>query len=96
MGNMENDFWSSFFNKLPYVLEIFKANAKRSGISEYSAVLLTIYSEFPDIYIPIKEEIKQELISKDLINVDDDKITVTSKGAILAKSFIQLRKANFK
>lgn len=96
MEHNSTDIWKEFFGMLPRLEEALASYAKRSGISTDSAILLTVYSEFPDINIPVRDEFVEELKKKGLINVSDGKTEVTSKGAILAKSFIQIRKQNFK
>ena len=90
-----NNIWECFFKNLPILSQAILPHAKRSGISTDSAILLTIYSEFPDISIPVREELVEELKCKGLISVGDGRITVTSKGAILAKAFKQIRDTIF-
>lgn len=89
------DFFGEFFTNIEKLLQIYAPNAKRSGISAEAAVLLTVYSEFPDIELRVNPEIISELSAKGLIQPQNGKNKITSKGAILAKAFIALRKANF-
>lgn len=90
------DIWTKFFSFLPQYIKALTPYAKRSGISVHSAILLTVYSEFPDAYIPITDEFIDELKCKGLIDINEGKTEITSKGSILAKSFIQIRKQNLK
>ncbi len=95
MEQNKKDIWNSFFGMLNDLIDIITPYAERSGICAESAILLTVYSEFPDFSISVRDEFINELKSKGLIKLEDSKPVITSKGAILAKSFIQLRKANF-
>jgi len=92
----KKDVWNSFFSTLSNLKDIIKPYAERSGICAESAILLTVYSEFPDLSISVRDEFVNELKSKGFIKLEGNKPTVTSKGAILAKSFIQVRKQFFK
>lgn len=95
LENGKADIWNSFFTNLPRLNELVKPYALRSGISVESAILLTVYNEFPDINISVNEKLIEELEKRGLIKLADNKVIVTSKGAILSKAFIELRKANF-
>ena len=90
------DIWTEFFCFLPQYIKALKPYAKRSGISVHSAMLLTVYCESPDIDIPVRDEFIAELKDKGLIYINEGKAEITSKGSILAKSFIQIRKQNLK
>lgn len=95
MENKKVDFFDSFFLNLPKLIELITPYAKRSLITAEGAILLMIYSEFPNLKLPVKAEIELELISKGLVKIEQDKPVVTSKGAILAKSFIGAKKDKF-
>ena len=94
--NENHDFFDTFFINLSKLLEIYEPIAKRSGISAESAVLLTALWDYEGMRLPVKNDLFDELIEKKLICFTDNKYKTTGKGAILAKSFIELRKANFR
>ena len=89
---MDNNTLYDFFEQLEKNREKISASAKRSGISEDSAILLTIIYHFPKIRLPIKEELFEELKIKGLI-LEENGFYVTGKGAILAKSLTQILKS---
>ena len=95
MMNDVIDFWSGFWTALPEIRRALSQNAARSGLSADAAILLTVYYEFPEIQIPVNPAITEELLKKGLVEINGDIPKVTSKGAILAKSFVGVRNANF-
>ena len=88
------NYWNSFFNSLPVVREKLEPYAKRSGISVDSAILLTVYADFPDLFLPVKDEFIEELKKVGFIKIEEGNPILTSKGSILSKSFMQIRDAN--
>ena len=96
MNNGVSDYWNAFFLNIDSIKEIIKPYAQRSGISTDSAMLLTVYSEFPNLNIPARDEFISELTNKGLVIIQNEKAVVTSKGAILAKSFISARNSKLK
>ena len=65
--------------------------SKRSGISVDAAILLTVIYENNNQNLPVEKCLYKELYEKGLIT-EIDGGTVTGKGAILAKSFAEIRK----
>ncbi len=96
MNNDLSNYWYAFFLNFDSIKEIIKPYAQRSGISTDSAILLTVYSEFPNLNIPARDEFIIELINKGLVVLENEKTVVTSKGAILAKAFISARNSKLK
>lgn len=87
----KNNLWYDFFEFLPKYRQKLAPIADRSGISADSAILLTLIYEFKELSLPIDNELYNELISKGLL-IQNNGYNVTGKGAILAKSFVELRK----
>ena len=81
----------SFFEKIEIIREKISPFAKRSGISEDAAILLTIIYFFPNKDLPINDELYEQLKLKGLI-IGDESYSATGKGAILAKSFSEILK----
>lgn len=81
-----------FFEKIDICREKISSCAKRSGISEDAAILLAVIYQFPKIYLPLKEELFEQLKTKGLITTDGP-YYVSGKGAILAKSFCEVLKS---
>lgn len=81
-----------FFEQLEISREKIKTTAKRSGISEDTAILLAIIYQFPKIDLPVNDEMFEQLKSKGLITPSVP-YCVTGKGAILAKSFCEVLKS---
>lgn len=82
------NIWYDFFEQLPLIKEKIETAAKRGGISADAALLLTVIYEYTQYNLPIKAEIFSELISKGFI---EENLNITSRGAIFAKSLIQIR-----
>lgn len=88
---MDNNIWTLFWKYLPIIREKMEPVSKRSGISADAAILLTVIYENNNTNLPIEKYLYKELFDKGLIS-EIDGGAVTGKGAILAKSFSEIRK----
>lgn len=66
--------------------------AKRSSISSDAAVALVLIADFKESENYIPDSVKSELSDSDLCEYNENGISVTGKGAILAKSFANILK----
>ncbi len=78
--------WNNFFNSLTELKGQIEPIAKRSGLTTDSALLLIIINDYSVITPCADEKIFKMLCDKGLIEYNESKPLVTSKGAILAKS----------
>lgn len=85
------------FNKaVPEIKKSLLPLSKRSLISVDAALMLVILCEFPELLLYFEESVKAELICRGFAEYNEDKLTATSKGEILAKSFIAaIKKLNY-
>lgn len=81
------NIWNSFFNSVADIKNGIEPTAKRSGLTADTALLLIIINDYPEINIPISENLIKTLCDKGLTEYTEKGFKVTSKGAILAKSF---------
>jgi len=86
---MENAYniLSECLRILPSVKTALEPFAKRSSISADAAIALVIISDFQGFKNYIDPKIKSELSDSGLCEYNENGISVTGKGAILAKSF---------
>ena len=77
-----------FFDVLPQIENILEQNAKRIGVTPRQAVLLLIINESKDVDLSLYSEDIAHLSKLGLITENNGNNTVTGKGAILAKSYI--------
>ncbi len=80
------DIWNNFFNSLDSIKRGIEPIANRSGLTADSALLLIIINDYSDITPCENENLIKPLCDKGLIEYNESKPFVTSKGAILAKS----------
>ena len=85
MENLVNAF-DTFFEKIPEFENVIAPIAKRSGLTASSALCLMAIYKFPQTKL-FCDGILNELCQKGLLESVNDGYSVTSKGAILAKSF---------
>lgn len=87
---MENTYgiWKSFFTALPKIKQKLELPAKRSGIDTDAALYLILLLDFSDDALNIPDKLKNEIINKGLAEYNGNSMSLTGKGAILAKSFV--------
>ena len=81
------NLWCSFWNYLPEIREKIKSSASRSGISEDSAIILVLLSDFKDLNLPVNQKFIDELSDKGYVINNEKVIKLTSRGEILSKAF---------
>ena len=81
------DIWNSFFENCDDYLRIVSQNAKRVGITDSAALVLIAVSQNKKFPFPVDNSLYSELSEKGLISMTEQP-SLTSKGAILAKSFV--------
>ncbi len=79
---------SKFNTAVPKIKGILAPLAKRSGISLESALLMIAVSDFNELICFLSNSAKTELIANGLAEYNEERIALTGKGKILAKSFI--------
>ena len=77
---------------MPSVKTALEPFAKRSSISVDAAVALVLISDFKGSEDYISDSVKSELSDSGLCEYNENGISVTGKGAILAKSFAYIIK----
>ena len=82
------DIWKGFFGRFSDVRAAIEPYAKRSGIDIETALSLILLYDFAELSDLINEASKEKLIIKGLAEYNGDRLLVSSKGAILAKSYI--------
>ena len=87
------NIFDTFFEKLPEFENAISATAKRSGLTASAALCLMAIYKFPKCK-HLCDGILDELFQKGLIEKLNDCFAVTSKGAILAKSFYNVLERN--
>ena len=87
---MENiyEIWKGFFNMLPELKAKIEPLAKRSGLNIDTALYLILLFDFSDEGLNIPQNLKEQLINKGLAEYNNERIVLTGKGSILAKSVI--------
>ena len=84
MGN-EQDILCSILRFLPQITESVTVISKRSGISPQAALLLSVVESFPEFALSQRMYLSQ-LENEGFVKLEGNDITVTGKGAILAKA----------
>ncbi|MBR7132890.1 MAG: hypothetical protein IKD04_05105 [Clostridia bacterium] len=82
---MEKDILYLFLKILPKLIESAEPIAKRSGILPQAALLLSVAEAFPD-FAANNEKYLSQLLRCGFVKLDNQTVTVTGKGAILAKA----------
>ncbi len=93
-----NNFFDFAVKALPDFCEYIAPYAKKSGISPMSSFAIIVLKEYCnlfDFYFEGKVDVINELLNKLCIRLEKDKIILTAKGEIIAKSLI-MAKQGFK
>lgn len=80
--------WRTFFEKYDDIASAVSAAAKRSGLTADEALSLILLNEFPEKADLLDTPVAEKLFLSGLAQMRENAITVTGKGAILAKSFV--------
>lgn len=82
------DVWKEFFENLPKISATVEPYAKRSGITTRQALILILLNDFNDFDLTLLSDDIDALVELGYIAENNGQISVTGKGAILTKSFI--------
>ena len=82
------DVWKEFFENLPKISAAVEPYAKRSGITTRQALILILLNYFNDFDLTLVSGHIDALVKLGYIAKNNGQISVTGKGAILTKSFI--------
>lgn len=85
MAELYNIF-DAFFKALPEIKNKMDAVAKKNGLDSSSALLLFSVYSYPENKISSSEISIKKLCDKGLVEYTEKGLSVTSRGAILAKS----------
>ncbi len=80
------DIFNSFFNSLAEIKNGLEPIANRSGLTSDEALLLIIINVYSEIDIKTNGNLINQLCERGLTEYTEKRISVTSRGAILAKS----------
>lgn len=80
------DIFNSFFNSLAEIKKGLEPIANRSGLTSDEALLLIIINVYSEIDIKTNGNLINQLCERGLTEYTEKRISVTSRGAILAKS----------
>lgn len=85
------------FNKIiPEIKYCLLPLAKRSLISADAALMLVALCDFPELILYFEESVKLQLIDRGFAEYNGNRLVATSKGEILAKSFVNaIKKLNY-
>lgn len=86
---MENNNFDLIIRGIPEFCEKVVPLAKRCGVNSLEALSLIILAEYPELvsfYSSLLEDSFVKLTQKGCVLADGEKFTLTSKGAIVAKS----------
>ena len=80
------NIWNDFFKALPEIKSKIELSAKKNGLETESALLLITAYGYPENNVLTNEKFVKQLCEKGLAEYTEKGLTVTSRGAILAKS----------
>ena len=87
MGEYYNTF-DKFFKALPQIENLMEPFSLKNRLTVDASLLLIVLYSFPELKFGADQNLIKDLCDKGLCECEENSITVTSKGAILAKSLL--------